>query len=302
MISGFRPIPCLCVLAALTASLAPSQPAPRLLIDRIRMGTDAEVTFDTQPGIIDPDAASEIAHSPRSLSRSTSDGHYTVYFLPAQVRPQNAGSYFSYDFYVVAQTPPNTYTRYRVALTSVGSFLDASKETAFHFATSDGRIEIPIFCPTRPALLDQSQARSLTKVAISGDSIQVSLKNLSGLGLLVRVKDAGSPGLAVSLPGPDRQYPINPAGARAVDVAIKPAAFPALTHTYKAASLAEPHGRLNLDVQCSFSDYPLLDPDPVRISLPLEFTPSFLHLAATVAAGAIVGWLFCTLADRKSVV
>jgi hypothetical protein len=82
-----------------------------------------------------------------------------------------------------------------------------------------------------------------------------------------------------------------------VDVAIKPAAFPALTHTYKAASLAEPHGRLNLDVQCSFSDYPLLDPDPVRISLPLEFTPSFLHLAATVAAGAIVGWLFCTLAS-----
>jgi hypothetical protein len=295
MISRSFRVLCLWLFPSLALPAASWQSDSRLQIDRIRLGTDAEVSFEPQPGIEDPDAASEIQLEPQKVPRSTTDEKYTLYFLPSKVRAQGAGSYFSYDFFVVARARPQSYTRYRVNATSVGSFLDTRKETVFRVGTSEGRIEIPIYCPGRPNLIEVVQAASLTKVLIAGESIRVNLKNLSGLGLLVRVNKADGPGVTAWPPDPKRQYAINPSGTKQLSLDVKPSVFRALTATYAPASLASPHGYLNLGLECEFSDTKSIELEPLSATLPLEFSPSFWHLGGAVAMGAFLGWIFCVL-------
>lgn len=267
-----------------------------LQIDKIRLAdTSAEVTFETQPGMEDPDAASEIRDEPQPVSRSTFDDRYTLLFLPSKAKAQNGGSYVSYDFLVAAKAQPAKYTRYRVAAMPIGSFLDTRSETGFHIGASEGRIEIPIYCPGRPNLIEVVQAAGLTKVAIAGQSITVSLKNLSGLGLLVRVNKADGPGLTAKPPDPTHWYALNPSGKKELSLDVKPSVLRALTATYAPASTDSPHGRLNLDLECKFSDTNSVELEPVSATLPLEFEPSFWHLGEAVTMGVFVGWIFCAL-------
>jgi hypothetical protein len=178
----------------------------------------------------------------------------------------------------------------------VGSFLDTKWETKFNVGTSEGEdIEIPIYNTSRPNLIEVAQATSLTKVAIAGESISVSLKNLSGLGLLVRVAEAGGPVVTAGPHDPKRQYAINPFGTKQLVLDVKPSVFRALIATYAPASVASPHGYLILRLECEFSDAKSIELEPPSAKLPLEFSPSFWHLGGAVAMGAFVGWVFCGL-------
>src|SRR5690242_12870515 len=69
---GFRVL-CLWLFLSLVLPVSGWQSDSQLKIERIRLGTDAEVAFETQPGIEDPDAASEIQLEPQPVPRSTTD-------------------------------------------------------------------------------------------------------------------------------------------------------------------------------------------------------------------------------------